>query len=300
MYSRHIESFIETARAGSFSKAARALYISPSSLIQQIDLLEQRLDIVLFERGHRGVKLTEAGESLYRDAVEIVRRSDEAVARARQIQKGEKSIRVATSLLMKCRMLPGIWSHMIESAPGTRIDIISLESAGVEPGNYLHGLGVSYDVMEGLFMSELYRGHCLFLELARAELCVTMPKTPENTKLELVDTKTLHDLDLVMMRPGVSADYDAARSYLVGLGANHITEVPFYTMELFADCVLNKRAIVTPKFWADIHPNLVSVPLAEPHSMPYGLIFPEKPSAQAMGLYQTAKKMAGNAKGAQA
>ena len=69
MYSRHIESFIETAKAGSFTKAARALYIAPSSLIQQIDLLEQRLGIVLFERGHRGIKLTEAGESLYRDAV---------------------------------------------------------------------------------------------------------------------------------------------------------------------------------------------------------------------------------------
>lgn len=56
---------------------------------------------------------------------------------------------------------------MIERAPGTRIDIISLESAGVEPGNYLRGLGVSYDVMEGLYMSELYREQCLFLELTR-------------------------------------------------------------------------------------------------------------------------------------
>ena len=58
MYSRQIESFIETAHAGSFSKAARALYIAPSSLIQQIDLLEQRLGVVLFERGRKGVALT--------------------------------------------------------------------------------------------------------------------------------------------------------------------------------------------------------------------------------------------------
>ncbi len=300
MYSRQVESFIETAHAGSFSKAARSLYIAPSSLIQQIDLLEQRLGVTLFERGRRGVKLTEAGESLYRDAVDIMHRCDGAVARARQIQKGEGPIRVATSLLMKCRLLPGIWSHMIENAPGTRIDIISLESAGVEPGNYLSGLGISYDVMEGLYMSELYRERCLFLELVQAPLCITMPKTPENMNLEVIDAKTLHDLDLVMMRPGVSAEYDAARSYLVELGANRITEVPFYTMELFADCELNKRAIVTPKIWEDIHPNLVSVPLAEPHGMPYGLIFPEKPSAQAMRLYRMAKRMNGNAKGARA
>lgn len=291
MYSRHIESFIEAAKAGSFTKAARALYIAPSSLIQQIDLLEQRLGIVLFERGHRGIKLTEAGESLYRDAVEIVRRSDEAVARARLIQRGEHPVRVATSLLMKCRMLPGIWSRMIEDAPDTRIDIISLESAGVEPGNYLHGLGVSYDVMEGLYMSELYRDQCLFLELARASLCVALPRSLGAACPETVDGAMLRDLDLVLMKPGVSADYDAAHWYLAALGANRITEVPFYTMELFADCELNKRAIVTIDLWEDIHPNLVSIPLAKPHSMPYGLIFSQHPSAQAMELYRAAKKI---------
>lgn len=291
VYSRHIESFIETANAGSFSRAARALYIAPSSLIQQIDLLEQRLDIVLFERGPCGVKLTEAGESLYRDAMEIVRHCDEAVARARTIQKGEGPIRVATSLLMKCRLLPGIWSHMIESAPGTRIDITSLESAGIEPGNYLRGLGVSYDVMEGLYMSELYRDQCLFLELTRTRLCVAVPKLPGTDIPEVVDAELLHDLDLAMMRPGVSADYDAARSYLVGLGANRITDVPFYTMELFADCELNNRAIVTTEIWEDIHPNLARISLAEPHYMPYGLIFPKQPGAQITKLYQTARRM---------
>lgn len=295
MYSRQIESFIEVANAGSFSKAARALYIAPSSLIQQIDLLEKRLDVVLFERGRRGVKLTEAGESLHRDAVEIVRLSDEAVARARSLQRGEGPIRVATSLLMKCRMLPGIWSHMIEDVPGTRIDIISLESAGVQPGDYLRGLGTSYDVMEGLCMSELYRDRCLFLELARTRLCLAMPETIETcapSGPESVGSDMLRGLDLVMMKPGVSAEYDAARAYLEHLGADRITDVPFYTMELFADCELNKRAIVTVDIWKDIHPGLVCVPFDEPHDMPYGLVFPKHPSPQVARLYHTAMEHA--------
>ena len=197
---------------------------------------------------------------------------------------------MATSLLMKCRMLPGIWSHMIERAPGTRIDIISLESAGVEPGNYLRGLGVSYDVMEGLYMSELYREQCLFLELTRTRLCVAAPRSLGTVIPHALDSNVLHDLDLVMMRPGISADYDAARSYLTGLGANRITDVPFYTMELFTDCELNNRAIVTTEIWEDIHPNLVCIPLAEPHDMPYGLVFPKRPSAQVMRLYETARQ----------
>lgn len=291
MHSRQLDSFIETANAGSFSKAARALYIAPSSLIQQIDLLEQRLGIVLFERGRRGVKLTEAGESLYKDAVEIVRRSDEAIARARMIQDGDGPIRVATSLLMKCRLLPGIWSQMLESAPDTRIDIFSLESAGIEPGNYLGGLGISYDVMEGLYLSELYRDRCLFLELERVPLRIALPRSMGDDIPGVANEAMLRDLDLVMMKTGVSADYDAVHAYLASLGANRITEVPFYTMELFADCYLNKRAIVTAEIWQDIHPDLVCVPLAKPHDIPYGLIFPTQPQAQAQRLYQVAKRL---------
>ena len=88
MYSRQLESFVETARAGSFTKAARALYIAPSSLIQQIDLLERRLDVRLFNRTPRGVTLTEAGKSLLADATDLMRLSREAVARAQRIQKG--------------------------------------------------------------------------------------------------------------------------------------------------------------------------------------------------------------------
>ena len=179
---------------------------------------------------------------------------------------------------------------MIEDVPGTRIDIISLESAGVEPGNYLRGLGISYDVMEGLYMSELYDGHCLFLELERVPLCVAVPKASKFAKHKTVTGAMLSGLDLVMMKPGVSADYDAVRSHLAGLGAHHITDVPFYTMELFADCALNNRAIVTAEIWEDIHPDLACIPLAEPHSIPYGLIFPKNPSSQVMRLYETAQK----------
>lgn len=291
MYSRQLESFIETAKAGSFTKAARTLYIAPSSLIQQIDLLEQRLGVVLFDRSHRGVELTEAGELIHREAIEIMRRADEAVVHARQIQSGEQFIRVATSLLMKCRMLPEIWSRMIEDAPRTRIDIISLERAGVEPGNYLRGLGISYDVMEGLFMSELYQGRCLFLELARVPLCVAVPKTSRFAQARSASAEMLHDLDLVMMKPGQSVDYDDARSHLVALGANRISDVSFYSMELFADCELNNRAIVTTEIWEDIHPNLACIPLVEPHTMPYGLVFSQHPNEASMQLYQIAKRM---------
>ena len=292
MYSRQLESFVETARAGSFTKAARALYIAPSSLIQQIDLLERRLDLQLFNRTPRGVTLTEAGKSLLSDATDLMRLSREAVARAQRIQKGENSIRVATSLLMSCRLLPRIWSKLIEESPGTRVDIVSLESIGATPGNYLYGLGNAYDVMEGLYMSELYGDRCLFFELERVSLCLAVAATSPLAPMPHVTPEMLHDLDLVMMRKGISAEYDAARAYLQALGAQRISDVPHYTTELFADCGLNDRAIITTELWTDIHPQLAIIPLEKSYSMPYGLIFAKQPSTQARSLLDFVSKLA--------
>ena len=54
--------------AGSFSKAAEQLYISAPAVIKQINSLEASLGMKLFDRTHRGLVVTEAGQSIYNDA----------------------------------------------------------------------------------------------------------------------------------------------------------------------------------------------------------------------------------------
>ena len=73
MYNPHIETFIKVANAGSFNKAAEEMYITPTAVIKQINLLEGSLEVTMFERTHRGLILTKAGKSLYQDAKYIIR-----------------------------------------------------------------------------------------------------------------------------------------------------------------------------------------------------------------------------------
>lgn len=66
IYNPQIETFIKVADAGSFNKAAEELYITPTAVIKQINLLESSLDLVLFERTHRGLILTNAASRFIR------------------------------------------------------------------------------------------------------------------------------------------------------------------------------------------------------------------------------------------
>ena len=82
MYNHQLDTFIKVADSGSFNKASEELFVSPNAVMKQINLLENSLGFDLFVRTHRGVRLTPAGESLYRDAKYLIQYAKDSVARA--------------------------------------------------------------------------------------------------------------------------------------------------------------------------------------------------------------------------
>lgn len=79
-----LRSFLETADAGSLSRAARQLGLSQPSLTAQMQRLEKHLAAALFTRHGRGVSLTDAGQALYpraRRLLDELRAMEQAVRR---------------------------------------------------------------------------------------------------------------------------------------------------------------------------------------------------------------------------
>ncbi|KTD75295.1 LysR family transcriptional regulator [Legionella waltersii] len=66
-----LKSFLFTVDCGSFSAAARTLYISPSKLSKQISWLEDELKVKLFVRSTRQLTLTESGQRLYGKVIKL-------------------------------------------------------------------------------------------------------------------------------------------------------------------------------------------------------------------------------------
>ena len=68
MFNPQLKTFVTVADCGSFNKAAEALYISPPSVMKQLNTLEKHLELKLLDRTNQGIRLTAAGRVIYRHA----------------------------------------------------------------------------------------------------------------------------------------------------------------------------------------------------------------------------------------
>ena len=80
--------FLAVAETLSFRKAAQMLGIAQPALSRSIRELERQFGFPLFERSTRHVALTPAGEILYREAAEAMRRLARAFSRAGAVAQG--------------------------------------------------------------------------------------------------------------------------------------------------------------------------------------------------------------------
>ena len=81
-----LKGFDAAARHLSFTRAAQDLFVTQSALSRQIQTLEEQLGVPLFERRHRELRLTNAGQILQATAKNVLGELAQAVAKIRREQ----------------------------------------------------------------------------------------------------------------------------------------------------------------------------------------------------------------------
>ena len=89
---RLLRAFVATAEELSFTRAAQQLHLAQQALSAQIQQLETRLGVKLFERTTRKVSLTEAGERLLPHAFAALAALDAGVAQLDAGLRAERSV----------------------------------------------------------------------------------------------------------------------------------------------------------------------------------------------------------------
>lgn len=281
MYNPQLETFLRVADAGSFNKAAEEIFITPTAVIKQINLLEASLDVKLFERTHRGLILTKAGKSLYQDTKYIIQYCRESVVRAKNaMQEDRNVIRIGTSPMTPAQLLMQFWPKIQEQCPGMKFQVIPYENTPENAREILANLGKNIDVIGGIFddtMLDLRR--CAGLELSRETFCCAVSihhRLAVKDKLQIQD---LYGENLLLMHRGWSRYVDRLRDDIwQNHGQIHIVDFDFYNMDIFNRCENSYDVLLAIPGWANVHPLLKVIPVEWEHSIPYGLLHSPQPS----------------------
>jgi DNA-binding transcriptional LysR family regulator len=120
---RDLRYFVAVAEELSFTRAANErLFIAQPTLSRQIRLLEVALRTRLFDRGHRGVRLTPAGEVMLTRARLLLSQWDEAQgAVAEAAAAADMTLRVGFHTRIGRGLIPAVTVRMAQLLPGWKL-----------------------------------------------------------------------------------------------------------------------------------------------------------------------------------
>lgn len=120
--------FVKVAETLNFSEAARSLFVTQSTLSQQVKQLEEEFGTALFERDSHSVSLTENGSRLLPLAQRTLQDARDCINQIKDLQEmvsGELIVGVTYSF---CPMLTETVKSFIDAYPGVKLRIVSKSS----------------------------------------------------------------------------------------------------------------------------------------------------------------------------
>ena len=296
MYNPMLDTFIAVAELGSFTKAAEALYISPTAVMKQMNNLESHLNLKLIERTASGANLTPAGEMIYRDARFIVEYSKKSTAAAyMKAHEADTTFCVGTSLLNPAKPFMDLWYRSNSRFPDYKLHLVPFEDNHNDILSEIEKLGKKFDFLIGVCDSKAWLSLCSFLPLGRYRKMVAVSREHPLASKEILDIGDLYGQTLMMVKKGDSGTNDFIRN---DLEKNHpeinIEDTPqFFDLSVFNRCAETGNVLLTIECWQDVHPGLVTIPVNWDYSIPYGLLYSKEAPDDVLEFVEAAREITG-------
>lgn len=130
---RQLRTFLAVRKHRSYTRAGAEVFLSQPAVSRQIQGLEQELEVCLFEKVGKSVRVTDAGETLAKEAEKILG----SMERAREAVRGHRSaatgtLRVGGSTTPGLYLLPPLLGRLHTRLPGVELHYVVESSRRIE------------------------------------------------------------------------------------------------------------------------------------------------------------------------
>lgn len=209
---RQLEAFVQVAEGGSFSRAAKELYLTQPTISAHISALEKELNARLFIRNTKEVSLSQDGKDLYRYAKQIIDIEKKIEERfGAKGPDGRQCITIAASTIPAQYLLPRVLLKFSEKYPEEQIKITEADSSRVvmQIVDNMADIGFTGTVLE--------KKHCRYIPFYKDELAIITPNTPKYQKLRNMegDVSWVKEEHLILREEGSGTRKEAEKQLRV-------------------------------------------------------------------------------------
>ena len=182
---KQLEAFVQVSESGSFSKAAKELFLTQPTISAHISSLEKELNVRLFIRNTKEVSLSDDGKDLYRYAKQITD-LEKAIEERFYMDSddGKHFITIAASTIPAQYLLPKVLMCYRERYPKEQIKIMETDSSEVVTQVVDHMVDV------GFTGTVLEKKHCKYIPFYK--------DTPE---YRILKEQNRDDIDWIRRKP---------------------------------------------------------------------------------------------------
>ncbi|SCG83119.1 LysR family transcriptional regulator [Proteiniborus sp. DW1] len=171
---RQLETFIEVVNRKSFSKAAQKLYLTQPTVTSHIQNLENELGTFLLNRSGKSVSPTEAGELLYKYALNIINMRNMAqFDLGAHKGKVQGHLEISSSSIPRHYVLPPLLKQFTDKYPDVTFTLSDFDSKKVVEG-LLDGV-TDFGIIGAKFPSPQLE----YIELMEDKMYVVTPNTKD-------------------------------------------------------------------------------------------------------------------------
>lgn len=212
---KQLEAFVQVAEGGSFSKAAKELFLTQPTISSHISSLERELNARLFVRNTKEVSLSEDGIKLYKYAKQMLDLQREIEVTFGMDEEGEShAVTIAASTIPAQYLLPEVLTRFSERYPHEQIRIQETDSSKVVMQIVDHRVDI------GFTGTVLEKKHCKYIPFYKDELVIITPNTPKYQELAQGNKEVISWIkkEHVIMREEGSGTRKEAELQLKGAG----------------------------------------------------------------------------------
>lgn len=139
-----LRCFVAVAEELHFRRAAARLNISQPPLSRHIQVLERILQVQLFNRSSRSVKLTPGGSAFLEEARRIVHMADSALITARAASEGQQGrLTIGFTAASLYRFVPALVARLQNALPGIQLQLREAVSGELVEGLLANALDLA-------------------------------------------------------------------------------------------------------------------------------------------------------------